>query len=75
MDRFNVLFTESPGVHVLQSSVPGKAAPVSVRSLDVQDVAGGNVVVVCAKDWEENKQAGRKRKSRHLMINLNLALC
>lgn len=69
MDKFNVLFTESPVVHSLQVVVPGKDAPTSVRSLDVQELAGGNVVVVCAKACEENKQAGRKRMSRCLMIN------
>jgi hypothetical protein len=69
IDKFNVLYTESPVTHVLQRSVPGKAAPVSKRSLEVQEDAGGNVVVVCAKACEENRQAGRKRTSRFLMIN------
>jgi len=69
MDKFNVLYTESPVTHVLQRSVPGKAAPVSKRSLEVQEDAEGNVVVVCAKACEENRQAGRKRMSRFLMIN------
>lgn len=69
MDKFKVLFTESPVTHVLQRSVPGKAAPVSVRSLEVQEDTGGNVVVVCEKALEENRQAGRKRTSRFLMIN------
>src|SRR5688572_3508326 len=70
IDKFNVLYTESPDTQVLQASVPGKAAPVSVRSLEVHEVAGGNVVVVCARACEENNQAGRKRASRFLKINL-----
>jgi hypothetical protein len=75
MDKFNVLFTESPVVHVLQRPDPGKVAFTSVRSLEVQEVAGGNVVVVCAKAFEQNKQAGRKRTSRFLMINSYQAFC
>ena len=39
IDNLNVLYTESPGVHVLQISVPGKVAPVSVKSLEVQELA------------------------------------
>lgn len=52
IDKFSVLYTESPVVHSLQVVVPGKVAPTSVRSLDVQELAGGNVVVVCAKPCE-----------------------
>jgi hypothetical protein len=54
--KFNVLYTESPGVQVLQRSVPGKVAPTRVRSFEVQEVAGGNVVVVCAKACDENNR-------------------
>jgi hypothetical protein len=68
----NGLYTESPDVHVLQESVPGKEAPVSVRSLEVQEDAAGNVVVICAKAFEENKQAGSKRTNRFLMIILSV---
>jgi len=46
MNKFNVLYTESPVVQLLQRVVPGKVAPVSVRSLEVQEDTGGNVVVV-----------------------------
>jgi hypothetical protein len=69
MVKFNVLYTESSDIHVLQASVPGKEAPVSVRSLEVQEDAGGNV---CAKACEENKQAGRKSTNRFLMIILSV---
>jgi hypothetical protein len=75
MDKFNVLCTESPDTHSLQTVVPGKAAPTRIRSLEVQEDAGGNVVVVCAKACEANKQAGRKRTSRFLMIDSYQALC
>jgi hypothetical protein len=68
MDKFNVLYTESPVVQLLQIVVPGKVAPVSVRSLELQEVTGGNVVVVCAKACDENRHAGRKRTSKVLMI-------
>jgi hypothetical protein len=60
---------------VLQISVPGKVALVSVRSLEVQEEAAGNVVVVCARAREENKQAGSNSTSRCLMINSYQAFC
>ena len=75
MDKFNILVTDVPGVQVLQAFVPGKVALTSVRSLEVQDEAEGNVVVVCAKACEENKQAGRNRTIRRLMINSYQAFC
>src|SRR5690349_14118575 len=74
MDKFNVLFTESPVIHSLQIVVPGKAASTRRRSLEVQEVAGGNVVVVCEKACEENRQASRKRTSLFFMINSYQAL-
>lgn len=64
IDKFNVLYTESPVVHSLQVVVPGKEAPTSVRSFEVQELAEGNVVVVCAKAREENKQTDRKSTGR-----------
>lgn len=70
IDKFNVLYTESPVVHTLQRVAPGKAAPTSVRSFEVQEFAEGNVVVVCANAFEENKQADRKRMSRLLRLSL-----
>ena len=66
--KCNVRYTESPVVHVLQVVVPGRLALTSTRSLEVQDVAGGNVVPVCAKAREQSIQASRKRKCRLLMI-------
>lgn len=45
--------------------VPGNVASTSVRSLDVQEEAGGKVVVVCAKAGEDNRMASKKgRKGR-----------
>lgn len=52
IDNLNVLYTESPAVHVLQRPVPGKVAPVNVKSLEVHELAGGNV---CANDFVEIK--------------------
>jgi hypothetical protein len=66
IDKFNTLYTESPVVQLLQVVVPGKAAPVSVRSFEVQELARGNVVVVCAKACEENRQAVIKRTNKAL---------
>lgn len=59
IDKFKVLYTESPVVHSLQVVVPGKAAPTSVRSFEVQELAEGNVLVVCANTVEENKRISR----------------
>jgi hypothetical protein len=53
--KFNVLYTESPVVHTLQVVVPGKVALTRLRSLEVQELGDGNVVVVCAKTCEENR--------------------
>ena len=64
IDKFNVLYTESPVVHTLQVVVPGKEAPTSVRSFEVHELAEGNVVVVCAKVCAETKQASRKSTVR-----------
>jgi hypothetical protein len=64
IDKFKVLYTESPVVHTLHVVVPGKVAPTSVRSFEVQEPGEGNVVVVCANTWEENKQTDRKRAIR-----------
>jgi hypothetical protein len=60
--KFNVLYIESPVVQLLQVVVPGRVAPTRRRSLDEQEE--GNVVVVCANAWVENKQPDRKRTSR-----------
>ena len=73
IDNFRVRCTESPVVQVLQRSVPGKVAPVSMRSLDVQEVAAGNVVVVCDIPFEKNSKAGRKRSNIFLIISPNHA--
>lgn len=59
IDKFKVLYTESPVVHTLQVVVPGKVAPTSVRSFEVQELGEGNVVVVCANTVEENKRTSR----------------
>jgi hypothetical protein len=72
--KVNVLYTESPDVQVLQRSVPGKVALTNVRSLEVQEEAAGNVVVVWVKACEENKQIDRKRTSRFLTITSYQAL-
>ena len=50
MDKFNVLYTESPVVQTLHVVVPGKVALTNVRSFEVHELAEGNVVVVCAND-------------------------
>lgn len=73
--KFNVRYTESPVVQLLQRPVPGKVAPTRRRSLELQELAGGNVVVVCAKACEENIQAARKKMSRFLMPDPFQALC
>jgi hypothetical protein len=75
IDKFNVLFTESPDTHSLQIVVPGKAAATRRRSLEVQDVAAGNVVVVCANAGEQNRQAGIKRTSNDLITNSYQVFC
>ena len=64
----NVLFTESPGVQLLHTSVPGKVALTSVKSFDVQELAAGNV---CPKVFEKNNTAGKKRSSKLLVIVVN----
>ena len=58
---------ESPVVQLLQTPVPGKAAPTSMRSLEVQEVAGGNVVVVCEMPFKKNSKAGNKRSNVFLI--------
>jgi hypothetical protein len=72
IDNLNVLYTESPAMHVLQRSVPGKVAPVSVKSFDVHELGEGNV---CATAFEKNKTAGKKISSKLLMVAANQALC
>jgi len=44
----------------LQTPAPGKLAATSVRSLEVQEDAGGNV---CEKPFEKNSTAGSKRNN------------
>ena len=68
----NVLFTESPGVQVLHTSVPGRVALTSVKSFDVQELAAGNV---CPIALEKNKTAGKKISSKFLIAAANQALC
>lgn len=70
IDKVSVLVTVVFGSHALQGSPLVIAAPTSARSFEVQELADGKVVVVCANAAEKNKRAARKNSSRFINSRL-----
>jgi hypothetical protein len=63
MARVSVLVSIVPGVQELQVLPPVSVAPTNSRSLEVQELADGKVVVVCAKATSPTTKKYKRKKT------------
>ena len=71
IESVNVLVMVVLGSHELHGSPPVSAAPTSSRSFEVQALAAGKVVVVCANAPEKNRSVTINKSSRLFKARAN----